>query len=417
MTTSGASRLRDRLHLPAGSQSLPYGAASLINALGTGVFLPFAVLFFQHRLGLAFGRVGLGLSVAATIALLGVVAAGQVIDRVGAKHVLVAAVFTRALAYLAYLHVTTFAAFLCVATLDAVCLRVSQLAEQAVVGDLAQHSDPDRWFALSRTAMNAGLGGGALLGGVLISLDDGSYTWLAFGNAVSFVLAGTLYARLRSAPRAGRRQRFVSAIWRDRDFLRLCLANAVLWLCAMAVEIALPVYLKAYLRAPAWTVSLVFTLNTFLVLLLQMSVTRSTERMPKARVMLCGTACYAGSFLLLLAMTEISRAALVMILVPAVAIFTAGEMLVAVAGATLITSLATGSDRGPYLAASHLMLGAAGAAAPVLLTGTLEVNPALMWVLMVLLVSAAATLVAPFASATRRTPATLTCGRNKCSRR
>ncbi len=395
MTTSWASGLHDHAGLPTGSQTLPYGAAALINALGTGVFLPFAVLFFQRRLGLAFGRVGLGLSLAAMIALLGVLAAGQLIDRAGAKHVLVAALLTRAVAYLAYLHVTTFAAFVCVAALDALCLRVSQLAEQAVVGDLARHSDPDRWFALSRTALNAGLGGGALLGSLLISLDEGSYTWLVFGNAVSFVLAGTLYARLRSTAQAGRRQRVVSAVWRDRDFLRLCLANAVLWLCAMAVEIALPVYLKAYLHAPTWTVSLVFALNTLLVLLLQIPVTRGTGGMPRVRVMICGAACYGGSFLLLLATTEISRAALVVILVSAVTMFTAGEMLVAVAGTALITSLARGSGRGPYLAASHLMLGTAGAAAPVLLTGTLEVSPALMWALMVLLVSAAATLIAP----------------------
>ncbi len=379
--------LTGAIGLPRSPKAVPYGIASLVNSVGTGMFFPFSVLFFHHKLDLPIAQVGLGLSIAAGIAILAVALVGRTVDLVGGRWVLIASLVLRGTSCVLFLTISSYGLFLVLAVVDAVTMRVGQLSDQAVVAEISTEPERPRWLALSRTAFNGGLGAGALLGGGIISAGASGvdYTPLVLANAASFFLAAVLFLFLRTENTRPVREHQVAktAAWRDRLFVSVCVINGGLWLAAMAIEIALPVYLVKYLAAPGWAVSLVFTINTVLVLLLQLPSTRWTARRSASTVIVTGTACYTVAFLILVPAGGLGLGALVALLVLTVAIFTVGEVLVSVAAIDLVLSLAPAATRGSYLSVSHVFLGAGSALAPGVLIGVLSLGTRVLWISLV----------------------------------
>lgn len=377
-------RVVARLGLPGDRRAVWYGIGALVNALGTGLFYPFSVLYFHQRLGLSLTSIGMGLSVATAVSLVGVTAAGRLVDRTGARTVLVTASVLRGLAYVGFLVGGSLPAFVCCAVLDALCLRIGQLAEQAAIADTADPASRNRWYALSRTLLNIGVGGGGLLAGVLVSVQH-TYLPLLVANAASFLLAAGLYLVLSDRPEgvdrapAGSRSGPVASVLRDRLFLLASAANAVLWLCALLLELGLPVFLVEYAKAPPWTVSVVFGVNTALVVLFELPLTNRTNRYPRLAVVGWGAALHVVAFALLAPLGILPVPAAAVVLVVGVVIFTLGEILSAVAATVATTALAPPARRGSFLAVSHLMVGVASAVAPVLVTQLLALTPLLLW--------------------------------------
>src|SRR5262245_35274768 len=86
--------VRPRLVRQRGAGLLPpagplrrYAFVSLVDAVGTGLFLTGSTLFFTRVVGLSAGQVGLGLSLAGLAALVGAVPLGTLGDRFGHRRV------------------------------------------------------------------------------------------------------------------------------------------------------------------------------------------------------------------------------------------------------------------------------------------------------------------------------------------
>src|SRR5215470_6485970 len=141
-----------------------YVVSSLINALGSGLYYPFAVLYGHQVVGLSFPLVGLGLSVATGVSLATGPLQGALVDRFGARTLQIAAYLVQAVGFLGFLLAHSFPVFLLLATL--VALGDTTPAGNALVADLATPDERDRWIGLRRVLNNAGLGVGAALGGV-----------------------------------------------------------------------------------------------------------------------------------------------------------------------------------------------------------------------------------------------------------
>src|SRR5215831_18810081 len=134
-------------HLQPGQQW--YVVSMLINALGSGLYYPFAVLYGLQVVGLSFPLVGLGLSIAKGVSLATVPLQGALVDRFGARTLQIAAHLIRAVAFLG---------FLLLAAL--VALGDSTPAETVLVADFAAPEELGRWYGLDRVLFNAGVGVG-----------------------------------------------------------------------------------------------------------------------------------------------------------------------------------------------------------------------------------------------------------------
>ncbi|MFD7131925.1 MFS transporter, partial [Streptomyces sp. NPDC059894] len=190
---------KERL-LPEGSGVRRFAAAGLLNAVGSGFFISFALLFFKDVAALPLSTVGPGLTAASLAVLPLLPALGRLADRIGPHRLLVAASLARAAAFAGFLLLDGLAAFLVLAMLSSLGTRAEQIGSPLLAAALAGQDSAarSRWLALYRTIFNAGIGGGALLGGLLVTGGVG-YPALGLCTAVGFALAAALYPTGRAS--------------------------------------------------------------------------------------------------------------------------------------------------------------------------------------------------------------------------
>jgi MFS family permease len=417
-----------------------YVVSSLINALGSGLYYPFAVLYGHQVVGLSFPLVGLGLTVAKGVSLATVPLQGALVDRVGARTLQIAAHLVRAVGFLGLLLAHSFPVFLLLAAL--VALGDSTPAGDALVAEFAAPEERDRWFGLRRVLFNAGVGAGAALGGVAVATGGtGGYQVIVVLNAVSFVAAALMLTRLpvqttratsptgapapatpstpsasleasAGASRAARPGASgYRAILRDHPFLVLLLVSVVLWMSNYSVDLILAPYSVSVLRTPLWVPGALFTFNTALVVGAQVPVMGLLASRRRTRALLVGGIGYMVVFLGLAATPLLPAYMLVVVgtLFALMLLATMAEIIVVPTMTTLAAAMAPQHLRGRYLALANLSFSTAIAITPLVATVLLATIPAAFWltltVALLVAVAAVAWLDRRLPLATVRAPA------------
>lgn len=378
MTTQAVPRERRRV-LPEGRGAGWFGLAGFVNAVGTGFFYPFSLLFFQATTNLPMHVIGLGLTGTALAVLPAMVWVGRLADRFGSRQVLVAAGLSRAVSFAGFVAVPNLAGFLLFGAVVALGNRAEHGITPVLATSLAPAGTEHAWLALTRTVFNAGMGLGALLGGLVLISGDSGMVALGLVNAASFSCAALLYCPLPNDRPASRREgQATTNPWRHRVFLRLAIARALLWLVAIAVEIGLPVYLVTVLHQPLWTVSVLFAVNTCLLTLLHLPLAGVLRTHRPLLVAATGAVLYCG----LLGPLGLAGAG-TLVLVAGMAVYTIGELMTSQAMLVLLTATAPPAERGAYLAFTQVFTGIATALAPTLVTVLLgHWAPGLWWTLL-----------------------------------
>ncbi|MFE1793205.1 MFS transporter, partial [Streptomyces sp. NPDC059525] len=167
----------DTLGLPNARGRIPLVVAQLVDALGTGLFLPFAVVYFHAAKAIPLGTVGLMLSAAALLSLPAGPLAGPLIDRFGPRRVVVTSNLVRVLTFTGY--VFTDVPWQLVVLVTVTLCGESQFrpAAAALVAQVADGGQRARWYAMERALRNTGFGVGGLLGSAVVGWGgDSGYT-------------------------------------------------------------------------------------------------------------------------------------------------------------------------------------------------------------------------------------------------
>ncbi|RSD09474.1 MDR family MFS transporter [Amycolatopsis eburnea] len=373
------------LGLPRTRGRLPLVAAQGVDALGTGLFLPFAVVYFHAAKGLPLTAVGAALSLAALLALPAGLCAGPLVDRFGPRRVVVAANLLRVLTFTGYVFAGSPAALVVLAALTFWGEGLFWPASGALVAQVADDGQRARWYAMERTLRNVGIGLGGLAGSVLVIV--GGYTAIVVLNAASFLVAAALVGcwRGRAAeapPRAAAARGGYRAVLADGAFRRVLVTVFVFALCDLALTVLLSAYVLDTLRLPAWQPGVLFALNTVLVVLAQTVVAARVDRFRRARTLQVAAVVWAGAFLLYAAVPLVTALPAFAVLSVATAVFTAAELLQAPTSSALIVALAPAHLRGRYLGLEELLWGAARVLAPVTFTALLAGGPQLPWLVL-----------------------------------
>lgn len=255
-------------------------AIGFVDALGTGLFLPLAVIYLTRVAGLSAERVGLGLGISGAVAVAATPLSGVLVDRHDARLVVLGCFGASAAAYVGYITVHSFAAFLIVAVVAQCASRMDRPAITALV--VAAHPPQQRVVALAwqQTARNAGYGIGGLLAGVaLLTHGRLGFDLALAANAISYLIAGGLVCTLhRLAPTSteGRRGGF-GEVFRDARYMRIALLNIAGGLHDSMLRVAMPLWLIARTAAPPAVAGPLFALNTILVVAFQLRVSRTAD--------------------------------------------------------------------------------------------------------------------------------------------
>ncbi|MFC1443672.1 MFS transporter [Streptacidiphilus sp. N1-10] len=383
-----------------GERALVAGIA--VDALGSGMYVPFSLVFFRHVTGLPLPLIGLVLTGTGLVGMVALPLAGAAVDRFGARRMQLSLYVLRGAGFACYPLAHGMVAFAAVALVTAVGTRAFPAAQQARLAELVDGADRERMQALTRSLSNAGLGAGTLVASLLIATAGGSgYLAAAWLNAASFLVAALLAARTPvctpvRAPGAGGRgdrsggYRLVAG---DRPFLGLTLANLLLALGYASLSVLLPVFATGWLHLPQGLTGITFAVNTALCATLGVPVAAFARRRfaTRNRAAATGAVLFAVAFLgqaVLGTLRPHSVPLLMAGLLAAVVVATAGELVHSPAAGALSQAAAPAPLRGRYLAAYQLSWSLANVLAPTLFTLLVTVDGRLPW----LVVAAAALL-------------------------
>ncbi|MGW1376709.1 MFS transporter [Streptomyces sp. NPDC002446] len=165
-------------------------AADAFSAVGTGLTLPFLVVYLHTVLGFALGPVGL---VAATVAVAGLAGnplGGWLADRAGPRAALITGLVIAAAGALGLSGVTALWQAFAAAAVSGFGVAVAWPAQDALLAHLVRPAARSGAFALRHATLNVGLGIGGLLAALMAdTARPSSFTTLYLFDAASFLLA------------------------------------------------------------------------------------------------------------------------------------------------------------------------------------------------------------------------------------
>jgi MFS family permease len=371
----GSRALRDEIGQRLGPlRSLPARARWLIavrvlSGIGQGLAVPFVIVYLRDARHLPLSTATAVIAMTSAAALVGGIVTGAIIDRTS----------TTTAAVLSF----GVAAAGCVIFVFAVDLRLAMLAGATLgigvggnggvwnsfIGESVPPAQRTSAFGLSFAALNASIGFGGLIAGLIVQPGvTASFQLIYAADAVTLVACACLVVWItRAMPARVTRStgpvRYVTtgrhgyaALVTDRVFGRLLVLVALLNVIGYGqFGAALPAYATRPGGVPIRWLALVYAVNTFAVIVLQVAVLPLVAAIRRTSALAWTSIAWGASWLLVLAagMGGSSYLAGVGFLAVSV-LFALGEVLFAPAIPALVNDIASDEYRGRYNSAAAL---------------------------------------------------------------
>lgn len=402
---SAGDRLRG--YLPGRGAGRTLALVTFIDSIGTGLFLTGAAIFFVRSIGLTGAQIGLGLSAGGAVGFATTVPIGVLGDRLGPRRLLAGFQLWRAACLVALVFVSDVVSFTVVAALMAIAETATPSLTQAVVASAVDGESRVRTMAILRSTRNAGFSVGALLAAPLIAAGSAAISGIMFGDALSFVVAALILARvpLTRAAAVRRRPGFLTALgsFRDWRYAGLASLNSVLTLHMTILVFGIPLWLIHATSAPAGLVAVVMVLNTVMAVVLQVPFSRhATVPGGASRVLRLAGVMLSGCSVAIAAAAHASPWFAAALLVLATALMSLGEIWQAAGAWELSYRYADPEREVQYLAVFSLGVAAQDIFGPALVTAAVIGAGTAGWLGLAALFLVATLLVGPATSALER---------------
>jgi len=375
-------RVTDRLGFPSLDEHRRFVGAIAIDAIGSGVFMPISMLYFLVTTDLSLVQIGAAISVASAAAIPAGPLLGGMVDRFGAKRILLIGNLMQFVGFMAYLFTDSFVGL----TLWTVVVAVGRTAFWGsygnIVAAISRPGEREKWFGFLGALRNVGFAIGGLASGVAITIGtDAAYLSVVLVNAASYAVAFLLLLAVPPTPPSGHRspEGAWATVLRDRPYRLLWLVQLVYSTAMMVLNFAMPIYAVAVLGLPGWVTGAVFTINTVMVGFGQGLVVRGLTGHHRWRVLVLTNLVFAVSFVVLLGASALSVVLATVVLVVGSIIYTGGELLGGPVLGALGAEAAPDHLRGRYLSLMQLAWTISGAITPVAFAWLLERGTAPIW--------------------------------------
>ncbi|WP_410619175.1 MFS transporter [Amycolatopsis sp. cmx-8-4] len=365
--------------------------ATLIDALGSGLWGPFALLFLVHAQGLGLLDAGASLSTGALLALVSGPAAGAAMDRFGPRALLITGNVVRIGAFCAYPLVHSSWQVIVVTVVAGVGDRLFWTCNAPMTARLTEGRDTDRVLATQTAGRFAGAGIGAGAIAVLPAITSPwTFHLLAYVNAASFAVAAVL---IRLLPRAEATAVRPSGSWRavlgDRPFTGFCVTHMAFTLASASKFAVLPLVVHDLLHGPQWIAGTAIALGTVVVVAGQRPIVALLAGRSRTAALIGAATLFAACFGLLIPLEAVSLpVATGLILFTSVG-FSVAEAMFGPTGTAAAAAAAPPGAEGRASSIFQLSWGLPVALAPGLLAALLSVDNALTWSVLALTCAAA----------------------------
>lgn len=372
--------LRWQLPTTAGTRRLVL--SSLVDSLGTGLFLAGSALFFTRVLKLSATEVGVGLSLTGVGGILAMIPVGKLADRLGNKRMIVALYVWRGCCFTAYPFARQPAVFFVTAFAIGVAEWSSGPVVRGITAVLEDSGARVRTMAVISSVRNAGFSVGAVLATAVLTIGSAqAFSGLVFADAATFFVAAAVLARLPAITNErAHGQRPTGPRIRDLRFLALSALNGVLFLHTVLLSVALPLWIATRTTAPPVIIGAMLVLNTTVAIFLQVPLSRgSLDLVTAGRRQAWAGCCLAACCLLMALTTRTGSASSAVLVIVAVLALTLGEIWQGVGAWRISYALAPPDRQSYYLAAYDLGQTVVSAVGPALITWAVIGNGAVGW--------------------------------------
>ncbi|MBS2966758.1 MFS transporter [Actinocrinis puniceicyclus] len=399
--------------------------AVLVDTLGSGAFLPLSFLYLSETTHIPLGRLGLTITLAGLIGLPAMPLTGHVVDRVGAKPVMVAQTIVSAAGFSLYFHVSGLPVLIAGVAVVTLSDRMYWATWPVFISEQVGTQELDRWYSLINAARSASLAAGGALGAALLAAGgtSGLRVTLAL-NIASSLVAGALFVSVRgtAGPAATPRRHAVHpaggrsgwrTLSRDGRYLVLTLSNTLLTYAWLIPSLILPLYVVRYTVLAAWVAAVALTVKLALAAVLQPIVARGLTGLRRTTTAFVGASAFLVAVILLALASSVSTTAAASALILAGVVFLAvGETAAGPAETSLAVAAAPALWRGRYVSVFQLSWSVSAITGPALVGFLLGVSATAVWDVFGALVVAAGVVLLPLgrrlpAAINSKTPATV----------
>ncbi len=364
-------------------------AATAVNYFGTGLILPFEIIYLHDVRGFPVATEGLVLAAVTGTAAVVTLPSGALFDRFRPKPILITGNLVMALGYggLAFVH-HPWQGFVC-SVVGGTGFGVAGTASQVLSLTLVTPEQRAASTALRRIAGNFGMGAGATVAGFIVAAADHLRTFQALYlfDAVTFavfalvVLVGIPNPRQANAVSAGESGRGFRAVARNRLLLALIGANVVLVMVGGAFfSNILSPFAVAHTPVGPGEIGIVRFINTFFIVVAQVPATRVVKRMRRTHALAATSALFAvGLLAVLLATLTRSTPAATTVLAGVAIVIAIGECAQFIVLGPLVAELAPPHLLSRYMSLYGLSFMVGVALGPAVGGALLATSPDVVW--------------------------------------
>ncbi len=272
---------------------------TLVDTLGRGAFFTLTSLYLITIVGIPAVAVGLGLTVAGAVGVASSLVFGHLADRVSARRMLVWLHLVQGLALISYVLVHDLPTLIATASVVTLAQQGGGSVRGAAVGRAFPGAERVRVRATMRTVTNVGIGVGTALAAVPLAIGTGEayrVTMVLSGAlflASAVLVAGLPSVRVDAAPADRtdtgtivRQEPAGRSPYRDVRFLAVTALTGLFGMQFGLFEVGVPIWVVQHTVAPDVLVSPLLLVNTVIVVLLQVRLSRGTDTVAgAARVM------------------------------------------------------------------------------------------------------------------------------------
>jgi len=315
--------------------------STLVNRLGTLVIFFLALYLVQGRgwreedAASAMLAYGLGAVLAGPFS-------GPLSDRIGHRRLLLGSLIASGVGIFLVPFVQSKPVFLLLIGLWSAVTQAFWPASMALITDMTPPEQRKQAFVLHRLASNLGLAIGPAAGGFIAHWSYTSLFWIDGTTTLLGALVLAWGVQPVQEERAKSQVRSHSA-WRDRRLLGLLLLLTPAIMVFTQIHGTLPLWVSRDLGHGPGFFGLVFTLNTALILLLEVELNLRTAAWTHGRQLALGALLIGAGF----GLTGLARP--IPMLALTVMLWTFGEMILLPATSDAVAALAPADRRGEYM--------------------------------------------------------------------
>ncbi|MBO9521706.1 MAG: MFS transporter [Nocardioidaceae bacterium] len=331
--------------------------------IGTGLVLPFWVVYFHELRGFSLDVVGILLAVMSAAGAIASVPGGMLIDRAGARAAMLVVLCSSMLGNI----VVAFADNLALAVLGVAIVGtgfgLGWPASQALIASVVPSEIRSRYYGMNFSLLNLGIGIGGIVGGLVVDVGRVStFQAMYLADAVSYLPSMFLLlvplrhiGRPAKAPEHedGGEISYLAVLRTPAMATMTVLGFAAAFVGYAQLNAGMPAYARAIGEVSTQGLGIAFAINTLVIVLLQLVVLQRIEGRRRTRVIVAMSVIWAVSWGLLSASGIAPGTVTATFFVAACAgVFALGETLLQPTVPAIVNDLAPDHLRGRFNALS-----------------------------------------------------------------